>query len=449
MNQQLVKQLCDFVDASPTAYHAVGNIAAALEAAGAVRLAEGEAWKLEPGCAYFVARSDSGLIAFRTGLRPPAEEGFALAGGHTDSPALKLRLEKPLSGRGMDRAAVEVYGGPIVSTWLDRPLSLAGRAVIRTRNAAASGGAPLETRLVNFARPVGLIPNLAIHLNREVNKGFEYNAQNHLPVLLSASGEAAAAGSAAGTAMGSPAARLVAAELGVEPEDILGADLFFVDAQKVAVIGPQSELVNGYRLDDLTACHAILAAFLASSPAAHGQVACFLDHEEVGSRSIQGADSSFIRDTLGRIASLQGTSTEGFYRALASSFSVSVDVAQAFHSSYAEKYDESFAPVLNGGPAVKVNANQRYATDAEAEGRFRLLCAEAGYPCQKFMSRADMAPGSTIGPLSASITGIKTVDVGAPLLSMHSIRETVGARDHEAMTAVIGRHFAASPRMQR
>jgi len=433
MQNALIKRLCDFLDASPTAYHAVDNIAAALLAAGAERLEEGEEWKLEPGASYFVVRSGSALVAFRPGLRPPAEEGFALAGAHTDSPALKLRFDKALLGRGMERAPVEIYGGPIVSTWLDRPLSLAGRVAVRK----AQGG--LDLRLVNFARPVGLIPNLAIHLNRDVNKGFEYNAQTNLPVLLSAGAIGAAAGP---DSRPNAVAALLSEELAVPPQDILGADLYFVDAQKTVVLGKDEELVNGYRLDDLSGCHALLEAFLQTPPAAHGQVALFFDNEEIGSRSIQGADSSFLRDILARVAALQGTTSEGFYRALSASFSVSIDVAQGFHPSYADKFDEDFTPLLNGGPAVKVNANLRYATDAETEGRFRLLCSEAGVPCQKYMARADMSPGSTIGPLSAAHCGIKTVDIGAPLLSMHSIRETVGSVDHAAMAAVLARHFA-------
>jgi aspartyl aminopeptidase len=439
MNNNTVKRLCDFIDASPTAWHAVDNIAAALEAAGALRLDERESWRLEPGRSYFAARSGSALIAFRVGLRPPAEEGFALVGAHTDSPALKVRLEKSLYGRGMERSPVELYGGPIVSTWLDRPLSLAGRVALSVGEGRAA------TRLVNFGRPVGVIPNLAIHLNRDINKGFEYNPQNQLPVLLSSSGRDQPKAEASGAAEASALARLVASELGVEAAAILGADLFFVDAQKMTQFGPSGELLNGYRLDDLLGCHAVLEAFLQSAPAPHGQVALFLDNEEIGSRSIQGADSSFLRDILGRIAALQGTTTEGFYRALASSFMVSVDVAQAYHGSYAEKFDERFAPLLNAGPAVKVNANMRYATDAAAEARFRLVCAEAGVPCQKYMSRADIAPGSTIGPLSSSLVGIRTVDIGAPLLSMHSIRETAGAADHEMMIAALARSFAAAP----
>lgn len=436
MNTALIKRFCDFVDASPTAYHAVDNLAAALEAAGALPLDERDAWLLEPGQAYFTVRSGSGLLAFRPGLRPPAEEGFALAGAHTDSPALKLRLEKNLATRGMERSPVEIYGGPIVSTWLDRPLSLAGRVSLR-----AAGG--FSNRLVNFDRPVGIVPNLAVHLNREINKGFEYNAQNHLPVLLGTGlpGQGGEEGPA-----GQGLAAMLGTELGVSPEDILGADLWFVDAQKTVVLGRAGELINGYRLDDLSGCHAILEAFLRSRPAPHGQVACFFDHEEIGSTSIQGADSSFLRDTLGRIAALQATGTEGFYRALAASFSVSVDVAQAWHPSYPDKYDEAFAPLLNGGPAVKVNANLRYATDSEGEARFRLFCSSAGRPCQKFMSRSDMAPGSTIGPMSSAHTGIKTVDVGSPLLSMHSIRETLGSLDHEAMVDALAANFSTSPR---
>ncbi|HRY54212.1 MAG TPA: M18 family aminopeptidase [Spirochaetia bacterium] len=445
MNGALVKRLVDFLDASPSAYHAVDSMAAALEARGARRLGEREAWELEPGAPYYVVRGGSALVAFRPGLRPPQEGGFALAGAHTDSPALKARIEKPLSGKGMERVPVEVYGGAILSSWLDRPLGLAGRAVLR----GSSGG--LETRLVNLARAVGVVPDLAIHLNREVNKGFEYNAQNHLPVLaaaLPAAGEGAPGGPAPGAA--GPAASwllsLVARELGVEASSVLGSDLYFVDVQRAALFGPASELLNSARLDDLVGCHAVLEAFLDAGPAGHGQVACFLDNEEVGSRTAQGADSSFLRDLLGRICALAGCGTQDFYRALASSFCVSVDVAQAFHPSYADKYDEAYAPLLNGGPALKANANFRYATDGESEARFRLLCAEAGVPCQKFMSRADIAPGTTIGPLGSSLTGVPTVDVGAPLLSMHAMRETVGARDHEAMVRALGALYRAGPR---
>ncbi|HUX37886.1 MAG TPA: M18 family aminopeptidase [Rectinemataceae bacterium] len=461
---QSIDKLRDFIDASPTAWQAVDSIAARLSAAGGTRLDEREPWKLEPGLLYWVERSGSGLIAFKPGLRSPAEEGFAVAGAHTDSPGLKLRLEKRLGARGMERCAIEVYGSPILSTWLDRPLAVAGRLVLK-----GEGG--LSTRLVSIDRPVGIVPNLAIHLNRDVNKGYEYNAQTQLPVLIAsdpgrggggvavlpgasgkASGEAidglAGAGSRDPESFGDESAsaivKILGSELDVEPTSIVSADLFFVDAQKTSLIG--SDLINGYRLDNLLGCHAVLEALVGSKNAAHGQVAAFFDSEEIGSRTRMGADSSFLRDILARITSLSGSTTEGFHRALASSFSVSVDVAQAWHPGWPEKFDETFSPLLNGGPAVKVNANHRYATDALSEARFRGFCETAGVPCQKFQTRADMSPGSTIGPISAALSGMATVDVGSPLLSMHSLRETAGTRDQAMMTAALAVHFAVSPK---
>jgi len=445
-----IEKLRDFVDASPTAWQTVDSIGARLAASGGEKLDEREPWKIEPGCLYWVERSGSGLVAFRPGLRSPAEEGFALAGAHTDSPGLKLRIEKRLEGRGMERCAVEVYGSPIVSTWLDRPLAIAGRVVVKTADGAS-------TRLLFVDRPVGIVPNLAIHLNRDMNKGFEYNAQTQLPVVLGSaagpesagpagpSGPAGPAGPSESSGSAGPAIlALVADELDVEPGAILAADLFFVDAQKTVLVG--ADLLNGTRFDNLLGCHAILEAFVDSTPQAHGQLAAFFDNEEIGSRTRTGADSSFLRDVLGRISALQGTTAEGFFRALASSFSVSVDVSQAWHPGWPEKFDENFSPLLNGGPAVKVNANFRYATDAVTESRFRRFCSAAGVPCQKYMTRADMTPGSTIGPVSAALSGIPTVDVGSPLLSMHSLRETAGTKDHTMMIGALGRHFASSPR---
>jgi len=464
------------MDASPTAFHATDSIAAALEARGARFLDERSDWKLEPGALYFTRRAGSSLIAFRPGMEPPAAAGFAVAGAHTDSPGLKARLGKSLSCKGMERVPVEVYGNPIISTWMDRPLSLAGRVVLRSPGPAsgtpASTSNRTETRLLNLARPIGVIPNLAIHLNREMNKGFEYNAQGQLPVLAAALpsiGPSESDGTKTGAANSATIMKdrngtpepdwltvLVARELGADPGAILGADLFFVDAQKVCLMGAEEEMVNGYRLDDLLGCHAVLEGLLAAETGAHSQVACFMDNEEVGSRTAQGADSAFLRDVLSRINTLSvspsfsytlsESETENFYRALAMSFNISVDVAQAYHPSYAEKFDEAFAPVLNGGPVIKANANFKYATDADSEALFRLLCEEAGIACQKFMSRADIMPGSTIGPMSASLTGILTVDIGHPLLSMHSVRETAGVRDHEGMVAVLARHFTQGPR---
>ncbi len=429
------KSLCDFLDACPTQFHAADALAAALQAHGAQALDERSAWTLEPGKAYYAARNGSGIVAFRMGGESPAQAGFALAGAHTDAPSLRVRPEKILRHKAGERIAVEVYGGPILSTWLDRPLALAGRVAVR-----GAGGLP-ELRLVNPSGPAAVIPNLAIHLNREVNKGFEYNVQNHLPALVAAP----LAERRAGEGVEPWALAAAARDLGVPGRDILGAELFLVDASRAVILGSDGELINSGRIDNLAGCHAILSAFHSAPAGAHGQVAVFFDNEEIGSGTRQGADGLFLRDVLARICARSGCDSEGFYRALAASFCVSVDAAQGWHPSYPEKYDDAFSPVLNGGPAVKANANFKYATDADSEARFRSCCEDAAVPCQKFAVRADMTPGSTIGPLSAALTGIRTVDVGVPLLAMHSIRETAGSYDHDFMTAALRRFFERGP----
>jgi aspartyl aminopeptidase len=432
------KSLCDFIDASPTAYHAVDSAAAMLDAGGAVRLDERDAWTLEPGGIYFVVRDAASLVAFRLGHDAPSESGFALAGAHADAPGLRARLEKSVAARGLERVAVEVYGGPIHSTWLDRPLSLAGRVVVM-----ANGR--LEQRLVNFGRPVAVIPNLAIHFNREMNKGIEYPMNGALLPLVSAAGPA-------GTAAGPAAAgaswllRAVGSEIGVEADAILSAELAFVDATPSLVFGYDSELLSAPRIDNLEGCHAILSAFAAAPARGHGQVVVLFDNEEVGSGTPRGADSSFLRDIVQRIVALtDGSGPEALHRALARSFSVSVDGAQGWHPSWADKFDEDYAPVLNGGPAIKANANVRYATDAVGEAMFKGFCLSAGVPCQRFRMRADLAPGTTIGPISAALLGVRTVDVGVPMLAMHSARETAGAYDHDYLIAALKAFYGAGP----
>ena len=433
------KSLCDYIDASPTPYHAVDSAAAMLAAGGAVRLDERDAWSLEPGHVYFVERDSASLVAFRLGHDAPSESGFALAGAHADAPGLRARIEKSVAARGLERVAVEAYGGPIHSTWLDRPLSLAGRVVIMAKGR-------LEQRLVNFSRPVAVIPNLAIHFNREMNKGIEYPMNGALLPIVSASGKAA--GSAPGTAASGTSwlLRSVASELGVEADSILSAELTFVDAMPSLVFGADAELLSAPRIDNLEGCHAILSAFASASARGHGQVAVLFDNEETGSGTPRGADSSFLRDIVQRIVTLtDGSGSEALHRALARSFSVSVDGAQGWHPSWADKFDEDYAPVLNGGPAIKSNANVRYATDAVGEAMFKGFCLSAGVPCQRFRMRADLAPGTTIGPISAALLGVRTVDVGVPMLAMHSARETAGTFDHDYMIAALREFYVAGP----
>ncbi|HSV56577.1 MAG TPA: hypothetical protein VLH39_05645, partial [Magnetospirillaceae bacterium] len=320
-------------------------------------------------------------------------------------------------------------------TWLDRPLALAGRVAVR-----GSSGGP-ELRLLNPSGPAAVIPNLAIHLNREVNKGFEYNVQTHLPALVVAPLADRRAGDG-----GDPWALEEAARgIGVLVREILAAELFLVDAARAVVLGRDGELLNSGRIDNLAGCHAVLSAFRAASPGAHGQAAVFFDNEEIGSGTRQGAGGHFLRDILARVCSLSESGGEGFQRALAASFCVSVDAAQGWHPGYADKYDEAYSPVLNGGPAVKASAAFKYATDAESEARFRSWCEEAAVPCQKFSTRADMIPGSTIGPMTSALTGMRAVDVGSPLLAMHSIRETAGTYDHDFMIAALRRFYERGP----
>ncbi|PKL24495.1 MAG: M18 family aminopeptidase [Spirochaetae bacterium HGW-Spirochaetae-3] len=436
MPAQNAKSLCDFIDASPTPYHAVDSAQATLNAVGAVRLDERDAWRLEPGRTYYVARDGASLVAFRMGRLAPSEAGFAFAGAHTDAPGLRARIEKSVAARGFERAAVEAYGGPIHSTWLDRPLSLAGRVVVR------SAGGRTERRLVNFARPVAVIPNLAIHFNRDMNKGVEYAMNGSLLPIVSASGHNGKEGGAGASWL----VRAVAAELCVETDAVVAAELTFVDAAPSIAFGMDSELLSAPRIDNLEGCHAVLSAFASATARDHGQVAVLFDNEEIGSGTSRGADSAFLRDIVERIVALSdGSGPEAAHRALARSFSVSVDGAQGWHPSYADKFDEDFAPVLNGGPAVKANANVRYATDAVGEAAFRGLCESSGVPCQRFRMRADLAPGTTIGPISSAMLGVRTVDVGVPMLAMHSCRETAGAYDHDYMISALRALYASGP----
>jgi len=428
------RSLCDFIDASPTAFHAADNIKAYLSAHGAVVLDEKEAWQLEPGAVYCVVRGSSAVIAFRPGFQSLGESGYALTGAHTDSPCLKIRPDSEKSARGMLRLAVDVYGGAILSGWVDRPLSLAGRVILRS-------GEGIKELLYNSGRAVGVIPNLPIHLNREINKGMEYNPHQHLPVLVDVVGVDAEA-----SQVPEWTKRKISVDLGLNASDILAMDLSFYDSQTAVVFAnakdddggdTAGELINAPRLDDLAGCQAILEAFSVAKPTARTQIACFLDAEEVGSMTAQGANSSFVRDVLARLNIAMNGLAEDFYRAGARSLCLSVDAAQAWNPAYPDKYDEKFSPLLGKGPAVKMNVNQRYATDVVTESLFTLICEKTSLSWQKYMAKADMQPGTTIGPLSASRLGAPTVDLGHPLLSMHAMRETIEGKDHRAMIELL------------
>jgi len=420
----------DFIDASPTPFQAVDSLKSTLVAAGALALDERDLWQLEPGALYFVERGGSALIAFRVGLKPASESGFLLAGAHTDSPTLKLRPEKELDSKGYLRLSLESYGSAILSGWLDRPLGIAGSIAVRDNGS-------ISTRYFISHEPMAVIPNLAIHLNREINKGFEYNLHQHMPALFGLARPKDEGGSAP---QSSEIMRRIASELGIDPGAVVSADLRFFDMEASKLI--DGSLVNSPRLDDLAGCAAIVEAFIGVEAQAATQVACFFDSEEIGSMTTGGAQSAYLRDILARVTLASRSSGQDFYRALANSSCVSVDASQALHPGYPEKFDDYYTPILGRGIAVKSNANMNYSTDIVSARIAATVAERAGVATQRYMARADLQPGKTIGPITASRTGIPTLDVGHPLLAMHAIRETIAASDHLDMIKFLAAFYA-------
>ncbi len=428
----LVQDLLAFIDRSPTPYHAVAESARRLEAAGFSRLSEAELWDHGPGACHYVIRNDGSLVAFQVGGTSPAQAGFRILGAHTDSPNLRLKPEPDVSAHGYRQLAVEPYGGVLLHTWLDRDLSLAGRVSVTQEGRA-------RTVLIDFARAMLRVPNLAIHLGPEIrDKGLKLNPQKHaVPVV--------------GLEDTPPIRELLATELraqGIALPDrdpVLSFDLMLYDTQPSGVIGSRGEFISAPRLDNLASSHAILTALQRSCvgpPPAFTRVVVIYDHEEVGSRSAAGAASTFLSGALERIvAGYKGGEPQGLTRALAASQMVSVDMAHAVHPNYPDKHEPGHQPVVGRGPVIKVNANQAYATDAETAGQFEALCRSVDVKTQHFVTRSDLACGSTIGPITAARLGIRTVDVGNPMLAMHSCREMAGTEDVEPMIDVLGAYL--------
>lgn len=428
--QSRAHDLVQFIDRSPTPYHAVAEAKRRLEASGYTALDERSAWSLEAGAKRYVVRSDASLIAFELGQAAPAEAGFLMVGAHTDSPNLRLKPRPGYEKSGYTQLGVEVYGGVLLHTWLDRDLSIAGRVSLRTDHG-------VSLRLVDLEAPVARVPNLAIHLNRNINTdGLKINTQTHLPPVLALGGDEGAEDGWR---------RAIAKRLGAAPEQILDHDLCLYDVQRGAVAGLEQDFVYVGRLDNLASCHAALGALLGSGPnkIRPTKVVALYDHEEVGSRSVQGAAGPFLESILRRLAGVSG-GLEGYERAVAQSFLVSADMAHAVHPNFADKHEPHHMPVIGKGPVVKSNVNQSYATDGESAARFARLCLEAGFSPQSFVTRTDLACGSTIGPITAARIGVKTVDVGNPMLSMHSVREMCGTTDAELMHRALALLFAGA-----
>ena len=420
-----VQKLFRFLDESPTCYHAAANAKAALTAAGAVELRESEQWKLEKGTLYVVERGDSALVAFRVPEGP--FHGFLMAAAHSDSPTFKVRETAEAASAGNTlRLSVEPYGGGVWRGWLDRPLSVAGRVVIQQ-------GDRLVSRLVNIDRDLLVIPGVAIHMDRSVNKGAELNPAVDLLPLLGCGKEPGAF------------RKLIAEAAGVREEHLLSTELFLYPRTKAVQTGLNGEFIVSPRLDDLQCVFGCLEGFLAAKPGGSLPVLAVFNNEEVGSNTRQGADSTFLTDVLERIAHGCGLDSEAWKAAVANSFMVSADNAHAIHPAHPEYADKGECPVLGGGIVIKYNANQRYTTDAVSGAVFQAICQEAGVPVQRYSNRADLPGGSTLGNISTAHLSVPTVDIGLPQLAMHSVCETAGAADTDylvnAMTAYFSRDF--------
>ncbi len=417
MYREISEQLIEFIDKSPTCFHAVQTMSDMLREEGFTELREDQRWHIEKGGRYFVARNGSSLIAFT--IPEQDMKGMRIMASHSDSPTFKIKEDPEMEADGhYIKLNVERYGGMICAPWFDRPLSVAGRVIVRNSSGNSASGA-LRTVLVNVDRDLLMIPNLAIHMNREVNDGYKYNAQKDMLPLY---GDI----TAKDTFM-----KVIADAAGTAPEDILGHDLFLYNRQSASIWGASGEFLSSGRLDDLQCAFSSLKGFLAGEKKEYMAVHCVLDNEEVGSGTKQGAASTFLYDTLTRAHESLGLTREDYLIHLADSFMVSADNAHAVHPNHTDKADPVNRPYLNGGIVIKFNASQKYCTDGVSAAMFREICQRADVPVQTFVNRSDIAGGSTLGNISNTQVALNTVDIGLPQLAMHSPYETAGIKDTE------------------
>lgn len=420
---QFNQGLLEFLRASPTAFHATAMMAKQLSDAGFERLFENDHWQLQPGQRYFVTRNDSSIIAFVHGTEPLLQTGIRMVGAHTDSPCLKVKPRPELNRVGYVQLGVEVYGGALLAPWFDRDLSLAGRVTYRDEKGL------LQSSLVNFERPVATIPSLAIHLDRGVNDNRSINAQKDIvPVILQLAVDE--------THTPDFRALLIAQLRNEYPQasvaDLLDYEISLYDTQPPALVGLQEDFIASARLDNLLSCYVGLQALLQADTGVSSMLVC-TDHEEVGSASCCGAKGPMLQQFLERLL----PEVNERVRVIDASLMISADNAHGIHPNFMDRHDENHGPLLNRGPVIKVNANQRYATTSETSAFFRVLCEQAQVPVQTFVARTDMGCGSTIGPVVASEVGVKTIDVGVPTFAMHSIRELAGSLDAGYLHAVL------------
>ena len=423
-----IESLLKFMDSSVCNFLAVDTIKKVLVANGFVEKRLEDAFTCQAGEKFFVTKNDSAIFAVTVGSKPVSETGFKIISAHSDSPCFRIKPNPEMvSGDGLVRLNTEVYGGPILYTWFDRPLSLAGRVILKGKSALHP-----VTRLLKIDNPILVIPHLAIHFNRSVNEGNPLSKQKDmLPILTRISSSLEA---------NNLLINYVANSLDVSVADILDFDLFVYDTEKACVVGLNDEFVLSGRLDDLSMAHAAITAITEATDSEATCVSAIFDNEETGSGTKQGAHSPVLTNILRRVATCQGVDFDGFCRAVSKSFLISADNAHAFHPNYGEKYDPTNHPAIGGGPVIKINANCKYMTDAHSAAIFKSLCIEAGSPYQYFVNHSDVAGGSTLGNIFTGQLDIEGVDVGSPLLAMHSVRETASTDDHVNMIKVF-KHF--------
>ena len=428
---ETAQKMMDFIARSPTSFHAIHNLKTSLLENGFCELLESKKWEIEAGKNYFVTRNNSALIAFKI---PAADfRSFLITASHSDSPSFKVKENPEIKSLSCTVLNVEKYGGMLCAPWFDRPLSVAGRIAIAERD---SGRVLLKQKLVNIDRDLLLIPNLAIHMNRDANSGTKYTVQNDMLPVLSLAG-------------GTTLADIVAENAGIEKERISSADLFLYNRDRGTFWGADNEFIASPRLDDLECAYASAQAFIqAENPAGNATVLAVFDNEEVGSGTQQGADSTFLEHTLRRINSALGRDSEDYYTEIAQSFMVSADNAHAAHPHFADKADPVNRPALNNGIVIKFNAAQKYTTDAVSAAIFEAICKNADVPYQIFTNRSDIAGGSTLGNISTAHVSLKTVDIGLAQWAMHSPMESAGAKDVEYLVSALSEFYRTDVQTQ-
>ena len=429
MKKQIANELIDFIYDSPTAYNAVETLRAWLIKEGFIEIKSSDRWNLLEGGKYFVDKNNSGLVAFTVGSGNVAEHGFKLIGAHTDAPGFRIKPSPDMKvEKNYVKLNTEVYGGPILNTWFDRPLGIAGRVTLVSEN-------PLKpvSKIININKPVMIIPNVAIHMNREINNGIKINPQKDTLPLLALMNEEMEKENYLLT--------LLADEMGVKVEDILDFELMPYEYQKGSIIGLNEEFISTGRLDNLAMIQAGTKALVDAKVKNGVNVMLCYDNEEVGSRTKQGADSPFFPEVLERIVLSLGGDREDLFRAVANSFLISADLAHAIHPNATEKHDPVVRPMMGKGPVIKIAASQSYSTDSEGAATFEMVARKADVSVQRFVNRSDVRGGSTIGPIAASHLAVKTVDMGNAVLAMHSIRELGSVDDHADCIKVFTEFF--------